>query len=142
MKGFMKSLSEYAILFYVCGSAYITIEIFYRNYTDISMFFLGGLAGVLIGGVNYWLPWEMPFVLQMAVGGAIVTALELAAGLVLNVHLGLAIWDYGHLPLNFMGQICLLYGVIWVGLSAAAILLNDWTRHWLFGEQRPKYKIL
>ncbi len=28
------------------------------------------------------------------------------------------------------------------GLSLLAILLDDWLRYWLWGEERPKYKLL
>ena len=64
---------------------------------------------------------------------------ELVAGLILNVWLGLGIWDYSTMPLNFMGQICLPFCLLWVLLSVVAVVLDDWLRHWLFAEEHPHY---
>ena len=46
-------------------------------------------------------------------GAAIVSAVELAFGLVFNVRLGMNVWDYSTVPFNFMGQICLRFSLIW-----------------------------
>lgn len=70
------------------------------------------------------------------------TLAELAAGLVLNVWPDLGIWDYSHLPLNLWGQICVPYTLLWVPLSAVAVVWDDWLRYWLWGEERPHYTIL
>ena len=50
--------------------------------------------------------------------------LELGCGLLVNRDYG--VWDYRHLPLNFQGQICLPYTLLWIPVSLAAILLYDW----------------
>ena len=71
-----------------------------------------------------------------------VTLAELAAGLLLNVWLGLGIWDYSRMPGNLWGQVCPQFAALWVPLSAAAIVLDDWLRHWLWGEERPRYKLI
>ena len=65
----------------------------------------------------------------------------LAAGLILNVWLGLGVWDYSALPGNLWGQICPEYAVLWVPLSAAAIVVDDWLRYWIWGEERPHYTL-
>ena len=67
----------------------------------------------------------------------LITALELAFGVVLNRILGLNIWDYSDLPLNFLGQICLPFTAAWFLLAAVAILLDDYLRHWLWHEEMP-----
>lgn len=48
---------------------------------------------------------------------------------------------YSNLPGNFMGQICPQFTAAWVLLSVVAVVLDDWLRYWLFGEERPHYKI-
>ena len=66
----------------------------------------------------------------------------LVAGLILNVWLGLGIWDYTNMPGNVMGIICPQFTAAWVGLSLLAILLDDWLRYRMFGEDKPHYRLL
>lgn len=70
-----------------------------------------------------------------------VTVAEFVAGLILNVWLGLGIWDYSDMPGNILGQICPQFSFAWLGLSLVAIVLDDWLRYWLFREDKPHYTI-
>lgn len=85
------------------------------------------------------LHWGVPLWLQALACAALVTAAELAAGLILNVWLGLGVWDYSDLPGNFMGQICPQFAAIWFGLCLVFIPAFDWMRWSVEGGQRPKY---
>ena len=96
---------------------------------------------VLIGDINEFIPWNMPLILQGAIGSGIVTVLELVSGIILNLWLGLGIWDYSNMPFNLLGQICLPFTLLWVALSIVAVALDDWLRYWLFGEDRPTYTL-
>lgn len=87
-------------------------------------------------------PWEWSLPLQALVCTVLITAVEFVAGLVLNVWLGLGIWDYSNLPLNFMGQICLWYSVLWYVLSLVFIPVFDWLRYCVQGGERPHYSLL
>lgn len=58
--------------------------------------------------------------------GTVISTAEMAAGLILNVWLGLGIWDYSSLPDNLWGQICQQFWALWCLLSAPVILLFDW----------------
>ena len=60
----------------------------------------------------------------------------------LYVWLELEVWDYSNLPFNFMGQICLPFSFAWTLLSGVAIVVDDYLRYLLFGEEKPHYKIL
>jgi len=124
------------------GFIYYVIEILWRGYSHPSMFVVGGLCFLLLGGINYYLPWRMGLVYQALLGGVIITAAEFISGLILNIWLGLNIWDYSDAPLNLMGQICLPYVFAWIGLSVVGIYLDDYLRWKLYGEQKPKYYIL
>ncbi len=124
------------------GLAYYCVELMWRGYSHWTMAVLGGLCFLAIGSINEYLPWEMPLVQQGVVGAVIVTAAEFVAGLVLNIWLGLHIWDYSDLPFNLLGQICLPFSGLWVLLSIIAVVADDWLRYWLFGEDRPHYKII
>lgn len=123
------------------GAIYAVIELIWRGHTHWTMALLGGLLFVLIGAINEYIPWCIPLWRQGVIGALIVTWAELVAGLVLNVWLRLGIWDYSNLPGNFMGQICPQFTAAWALLSIVAVVLDDWLRYWLFGEDRPHYKI-
>lgn len=138
----MRLLCKYLILFTVGAVLYAIIEILWRGHTHWTMAILGGICFLICGGVNEYLSWETLLLLQCLICAVLITAVELAAGMVLNVWLELAIWDYSNLPFNFYGQICLPYSCLWYLLSMAAILLDDWIRWKFFGEEKPRYRIL
>lgn len=134
-----------SVLWGIGGLLYICCELLFRGYSHWIMFIVGGLCFLCIGAINELIPWEMP-VWQQAVIGAvivtvIVTVIEFIAGCILNIWLGWDIWDYSDMPLNVLGQICLPFTVIWLVLAIVAIILDDYLRYWLFGEEKPYYKL-
>lgn len=140
----MRKILKPIILFSIGGGIYITIEIIYRFLMDRppthwSMYVLGGLVFLLIGELNEHIAWEIPFWIQDLVGTAITLLLEFIFGCVLNLWLGLYIWDYSNLPFNILGQVCLPFALIWAVLVAIAIVLDDYLRYWLFDEDKPVY---
>ena len=134
-----KMLLKLATLFVIGGTIYVIIELLYRGYSHISMFVLGGLAFVLIGAINECFLWETPFWLQCIVGTVIILILEFIFGCILNLWLKLNIWDYSNVPFNILGQVCLPFAFAWLGLTAVAIVLDDYLRYWLFKEEKPRY---
>lgn len=129
------------VLFLCGGAVYVALEMLWRGHSHWTMALVGGLCFLLIGGINEYIPWEMPLFEQGVIGAVLVTAVELVSGIILNVWLKLGIWDYSNLPLNFMGQICLPFSLLWVCLSMCAVVLDDWLRYKLFGEERPTYTL-
>ena len=77
---------------------------------------------------------------QMFICAVGITAIEFLSGYILNIVLGLGIWDYSNMPFNIIGQICLPFTVAWYILSLLAIVLDDHLRYWIFGEEKPRYK--
>lgn len=130
------------ILAIIGGLIYILIELIWRGHTHISMFILGGICFVAIGLINELFSWELGLVWQSVIGAVIVTVLEFTTGLVVNIWLGLGVWDYSNMPFNLLGQICLPFAFAWVALSAIAIVLDDYLRYWIFGEEKPRYKLI
>lgn len=140
----MKKILKPIILFSIGGGIYISIEIIYRFLmgkppTHWAMYILGGLAFLLIGELNEHIAWEIPFWIQDLIGTVITLLLEFIFGCILNLWLGLDIWDYSNLPFNILGQICLPFALIWAALVAIAIVLDDYLRYWLFTEDKPIY---
>ena len=120
----MQRVREHAQFAVIGGLVYVLIETFWRGHSHWTMAVLGGVCFVAIGLLNEVWP-KMPVLLQMALGALIVTVAELVTGLIVNVWLGWQVWDYSHLPLNFMGQICLPFTAAWFALSGVAIALED-----------------
>ena len=106
-----------AVLFYIGGCAYMILEFIWRGHSHYSMFLLGGLCFLLVGKLGKRLH---PAAAQIA-GAGVITALELATGLLVNRSYN--VWDYRSVPLNFLGQICLPFTLLWVPVSLAAIVL-------------------
>ncbi len=128
----------HGIFFVIGGLLYQLVEILWRGYTHPSMFLVGGLCFVLLGLLNEVGPCKkLPLPFHMVFAAGIVTAIELAAGLVVNVWLGLDVWDYSGLPGNFMGQVCVWFSLAWCLLSLPAMKLEDWLHTVFEPEERP-----
>ena len=123
----MYRASKAAALFLTGGTAYALLETAWRGHTHWTMFVLGGFLFLILGELNEGLlEWDTPLILQGIIGSAIVTGAELATGMILNVWLGLGVWDYSGMPLNYKGQICLPFSILWIFVSIAAVVLDDW----------------
>ena len=136
-----KILKKWAVLALIGGIAYGAVEMAFRGHTHWTMIVLGGICFVAVGSINEIIPWDMPLAVQMLIGSVIITALEFCCGCIVNVWLGWDVWDYSKLWGNLLGQICPLYSAIWYFISLIAILLDDYLRFYLFGEEAPHYKI-
>ena len=117
------------LLFYLGGMVYTALELLWRGYSHSSMFVLGGLCFVLIGQLGRRKP-KLPLVARTVVGACIVTVLELGCGLLVNRNY--RVWDYRQMPLNFLGQICLPYSLLWVALCIPVCILCRWMRRVIF----------
>ena len=131
---------KYIFLLLIGGLIYYTIEILFRGYSHYSMIILGGVCFILIGLINEILPWDMYIEKQILIGTISVVVLEFVAGCILNLWLGLNVWDYSDMPFNLLGQICLPFAIIWIPLVLIAIILDDNIRYYFFNEEKPRYK--
>lgn len=138
----MKQILKNTILFLIGGVLYIAIELLWRGHTHWTMFVLGGICFYYIGLVNEDFTWDMPLIKQMFIGAVVITMLELLSGILVNGVYNLNVWDYSNMPFNFLGQICLPYSILWFFISLPAIVLDDYLRHWLFGEEKPHYRLI
>ena len=108
------------VLFYLGGMAYTGLELLWRGRSHGSRFVLGGLCFLTLGQFNRVKP-RPSLPLRLLTGAGIITGLELLTGILVNR--AYAVWDYRNLPLNFMGQICLPYTLLWIPAGAAAMWL-------------------
>ena len=112
----MKFLKNTA-LFCAGGGAYVGLELLFRGRSHSSMFAAGGLSLLLIGRLEQRHP-ELPAGARHLLGAGIITAVELATGLLVNRDY--RVWDYRKVPGNFRGQICPLLTLLWIPAAAAA----------------------
>ena len=105
-------------LFCLGGSLYGALELLWRGRTHVSMFLLGGTCFLLLGKIRRL---RLPIPALPLLGALTITAGELATGLAVNRDY--AVWDYRGLPMNFMGQICLQFSLLWMPLSLLGMLI-------------------
>lgn len=115
-------LQKRALLFSVGGAGYVGLELLWRGRSDVSMFLAGGACFLLLGGLNRVKP-RLPLIPRSVVGAGIITGVELLAGLLANREY--QVWDYRGMPMNFHGQICLPFSLLWIPVSLGALLLYD-----------------
>lgn len=113
-----------SVLFYFGGMCYTTLELLWRGVSHWSMFLLGGCCFLILGQLGKYRE-RLTLVSRGVAAAGIITALELGCGLLVNR--GFQVWDYRQMPLNFHGQICLPFSLLWVPLSLAAMVLYRWT---------------
>lgn len=119
----MKTFMNYLIAALIGGFGYCLIEIIYRGRTHYSMFF----AGAIVLSTFYYIEKNYELVLwaKCIIGMLIITGIELIFGIVFNIILKENVWDYSNVPLNFLGQICIPFSLIWLAFSAVAFKLIE-----------------
>lgn len=128
------------------GTVYFLLEVGYKSLTghperiSWTMLVLAILLTIPVERCGSELPWECPLWVQALACASLVTAVELVAGLLLNVAFGLNVWDYSDLPFNLWGQICPQYAAVWWFLCLAFIPIFDWLRWAVVGGDKPRYK--
>ena len=132
---------KYITIFLMGGIIYMIMEMLWRGRTHISMGILGGICVVLIGIINE-IYYDIPLLYQAPLGSIIITILEYISGYILNITLGLNIWDYSDLPFNVNGQVCLYYSLLWMVLSMVASVIDDVIRQRIFGEEYRPIKFI
>lgn len=105
-------------LFLVGGTGYVGLELLWRGRSHISMFLAGGVCFLLLGRIE---GTRFSPSAKSLLGAAAITGVELLAGLLANRDY--RVWDYRHMPYNFMGHICLSYSLLWIPVSLGAMVL-------------------
>ncbi len=120
----MEKLKKNAVFFAVGGLGYGTIEMLWRGRTHWTMIIAGGLCFVIFSKIAKKYKnkkiWFKSLLCALSI-----TGVEFVFGVVFNIVLKMNVWDYSKLPLNFLGQICLLYTMIWMILATAFLPLAE-----------------
>lgn len=117
-------LKRYATFFFIGAAGYTAIEMIWRGRTHPSMALAGGICFILFSLVAEGFA-DMPLLVRAFLAAVGVTLVELVFGLIFNIMLGMRVWDYSKIPLNFLGQICPLFSLFWVGIALIFLPLAD-----------------
>lgn len=105
--------------FLLGAAGYPLLELLSRGRTHYSMALAGGLSAAAFRRISRsrtCLP------VKALAGGAAVTIIEGLCGLVWNrSH---RVWDYRNMPLNWLGQVCLPYTLLWTGFAGLWMLID------------------
>lgn len=127
------------------GTVYFLLEVAFKTITgeperiSWTMLLVAALLTAAVERCGYQLPWDVPLWLQALACATLVTAVEFAAGCVLNLWLGLGVWDYSQLPGNILGQICPQFFAVWWALCFIFIPVFDWMWYIIAGGKKPRY---
>jgi hypothetical protein len=133
------------LLWFWAGGVYFFAEVIWKTAQgrpetiSWTMFALAIILAIPMERFGAELPWEMPLIAQAGISALAVIATEFVAGLILNVALGLGIWDYSNMPGNIMGQVCPQFALLWFVVSIIGIVLMDWMRYAVEGGEKPHY---
>ena len=111
-------ISKKSALFAIGGGVYVGLEMLWRGRSHVSMFAAGGICFLLLGSMR-----PLPLPERLIWGPGVITAVELATGLLVNRDY--LVWDYRQLPFNFLGQISLIYSLLWMPVGLAGMVLYD-----------------
>ncbi len=103
-------------IFLIGGLGYGIIEILWRGFTHPSMLLAGGICFLAITEIaDYFREFSIPK--KSLLASFFITTVEMIIGVIVNIGLNLEVWDYSTLPFNILGQVSLIYSVLWFFLS-------------------------
>ena len=110
-------------LFFTGALGYSLLEVLWRGFTHWTMALTGGTClvvlynlFVLMGDTSIWI--------KCLAGSLAITTIEFAVGCLVNIVLKWNVWSYDSMPFNLLGQVCLLYSVLWYFLSIPLVFLT------------------
>lgn len=136
----MKNFIRILILMVIIGGLHFLFEsLLEGHWTHWAMFLIGSIVAFLIGNVNGKISWKAPILQQATIGMGIGVFSEAVAGIILNIILGLGLWNYEATSF-FWGQCNLSCCVFWLIAGSLCMFLDDIIRWKLLGEEKPHYK--
>lgn len=112
----------YLFAFWLGGTIYQALELWWRRRTHWTMFLAGGTCSVLLNFLCNDVFSVLPLPFKCLLGAGIITAVEFCFGCVVNLKFQMNVWDYSQMRGNVLGQICPYFSVLWCVLSLPAIL--------------------
>ena len=132
----MSKMREYFMCFALGAVIYGLIEVVSRGYTHWTMALTGGAVMALMNLINR--SGRLSLFVRCLLGAVVITSLEFAVGMVVNVALGWNVWDYSDKAFNLYGQICPLFSLGWFFLSIPAFWICGFVEEKLSGRNHAE----
>ncbi len=97
------------------GISYAGVELLWRHRTHWSMVLTGGVCFLSLYKLYKKYP-NLSVPEKCVIGSGVITGIEFMVGCFVNLKMGWRVWDYSSMPMNLLGQVCLLYSVLWGAL--------------------------
>lgn len=144
MKRILKIIIKMIFTYALCGGLYLLIELAWRQWTDLSMYYLAGFLGLIAMFFNNIFSYETDYLVQVLSVSTIATFLEGLFGNIYNTDY--QIWDYRTLPFSsWNDQINLIFFFFWIIIVSVIIPVLDYVDWKLFNYKPnipPYYKIM
>lgn len=112
----------YTLIFTIGGVLYGMAEYVWRGRTHWTMLICGGICVAVMYGIT---AAACPLWTKCLLSAAMICMVELVCGCIVNLRLGWHVWDYSSMALNFKGQICVPYALLWLALSVPAMIVME-----------------
>ena len=121
-------------LFFIClgGIIYYFIEIAFRGESHYSMILCGGIAFYTVSFLNRHLEDRLSILSRMILSALLITLIEFWFGVYFNLYLHEDVWDYSGHFIQYKGQVCLTFTVIWFFLSLPLFWVEKYIRSHIF----------
>lgn len=113
-------VSKAVVIFFFGGTSYYALELLFRGRSHFSMVLCEGACFSAIYIIGKYRR-KLPLIYRALLCAAAITSIEFTTGVIVNLWLGLKVWDYSARPFNFFGQVCLEFSLLWWLLSFPAL---------------------
>ena len=117
-------VAKNVLVFFIGAVGYALIEIAWRGFTHPTMIVAGGVCFLAFSLIAERMK-HLPLLIKAFSAAVAVTAVELAFGVVFNLGFGMKVWNYANMPLNFLGQICPTFSLLWCGIALLFIPIAE-----------------
>lgn len=143
MNNKIKRFLECLLVYISVGTLYFIGECVYKHHiSHWSMFMLAGAISLIALLINDCFTYEMDFILQVFICTIATILGEYLVGITLNQDY--SIWNYKNQFCNLNGQICLVFGLLWLVIMTFLIPILDYVE-WKFFDYKkdtpPYYKV-
>jgi uncharacterized membrane protein len=129
---------KYLSIFSIGAVGYAIIELAWRARTHWTMMITGGICFMIIYTLSKIS--RIPLAYKCAIGAISITVVEFIVGCIVNRSLGWGVWDYSNMEFNIMGQVCLLFSIIWYLICIPALYICKLLDNTLFLSYERKYE--
>ena len=136
----IKRLLEYILMLCFAGYLYVCLEILFRGFSDVSMLFAASICAIPMIALNNVYSFELDYFVQVMLCGVFCTCVEYMIGRYL-VNQQYQLWDYREMPFNVHGQVCLVFSLVWIVISAVMIPIFDYIDYYVFDGDKPYYRL-